>query len=129
MRRSIVRIFNPSVVDLAGDNIDIEILDIPGIEVELLEKFKARILKYEYELSSEKNGKTEYKCLKSKSWSLKVVVTDNEISFTCPGTKMYNSSLLFEAFQTSSELCDHDQLALLDCSRDKRWMNLENLQR
>ena len=119
MRRSIVRIFNPSVGGLVGDIIDIEALEIPIFEQELLEQFKTRILGYEYELSSEKNGITEYKCTKSKSWSLKIVVTDNEISFTCPLTKMFNSSLLFESFQTVSELCDHDRLAILDCSRDK----------
>ncbi|NNG41400.1 hypothetical protein HJP15_00345 [Pseudoalteromonas sp. NEC-BIFX-2020_002] len=129
MRRAIVRIFNPSVVKLSGDIIDIESLEIPKIEKELLQDFKTRILKYNYELCSEKKGITEYTSTKSKSWSLKVVVTENEISFTCPETKMFNSSLLFESFQTASELCDHDRLALLDCSRDKQWMNLAHLHR
>ncbi|MDB3935702.1 hypothetical protein N9383_03155 [Granulosicoccus sp.] len=128
MRKVIVRIFNPSVVGLAGNLIDIENLDIPSIDRDLLEQFRTRILKYEYELSSDKNGTTEFKCTKSSSWSLKVAVTSSEISFTCPSTKQFNASLLSESFQTASELCDHDRLALLDCSREKKWMNLEHLQ-
>lgn len=120
MRSAIIRIFNSDL----KDNNDIENLDsdsLSEIPNEVLEEFKNRLAKYDYELTKEKDGAYEYHYTANKNWSLKVVLNNKEITFTAPSTKQFNSSLVFEATQTASELCDRGNLAAY-YPKDGEWI-------
>lgn len=94
----------------------------PEISMEILALFRKRLTSYDYELTKETNGHSEYSYTASKSWSLKVDVSPNEIAFTSPLTKSFNSSLVFECLQTASEICDQADLAVYH-SKEKAWVN------
>lgn len=120
-RFRIARIFDKTVKSDSSEIMDADSESLPIIGPELLKKFKSRLVLYGYEFVREKDGVEEFKYTKSKSWGLRVMVSAREISFVCPSTRSYNHSLLFEAYQTSSELCDHGELVPLDV-RNREWM-------
>lgn len=126
MRQAIVRIFNPAMVTTHTRGVSVDERNAPDITQDLIDNFKNRLTGYEYELENDKDGVLEYSHTGTKSWSLQVVISKNEITFTCPSTKMFLATLILETLKTASQLCDHDKLAIY--YRDGRgWINNENL--
>lgn len=120
MRVSIVNIYDVSC-SKAEMNPSSE--SAPVIPADVLNAFEKRLLLYPYQLSKGEGLPRVYECTKSKGWSLKVEVDTNEIRFTAPETKSYNSSLVFECLQTACELCDNGKLAAFHV-RDKQWIGI-----
>jgi hypothetical protein len=120
MRVSIVKIYDASLLKKSrgampsGEK-------APAIPKKVLDAFEKRLQLYPYELSPGESPPRVYKYTKSKGWSLQVEVDANEIRFTAPETKSFNSSLIFECLQTASELCDSGKLAVFHV-RDEEWL-------
>lgn len=126
MRQAIVRIFNPAMVTTHVRGVGADECDAPDITQELIDNFKTRLTGYDYEFEKDKDGVLEYSHTGTKSWSLQVHISKNEIAFTCPTTKVFLTNLILETLKTASQLCDHDKLAIY--YRDGRgWINTENL--
>src|SRR5687767_50914 len=122
MRVSIVKIYDASISKLPGVNPSRE--NAPEIPRDVMDDFEKILQKYHYELNQGGELPRVYKYTKTKGWSLNVEVEANEIRFTTPLTKSYNSSMIFECLQTASELCDSGKLSIfhvkasewIDCS-------------
>lgn len=126
MRQAIVRIFNPSMVTTHTRGVSTDECNAPDITQDLIDNFKKRLTACNYEFNKDKDGVLEYTHTGTKSWSLHVLISKNEITFTCPTTKIFLSTLLFETLKTASRLCDHGKLAIY--YRDGRgWLNTEHL--
>lgn len=126
MRRAIVRIFNPIMATTHLQGVKLDEHDAPDITQDLIENFKNRLTGSDYEFVDNKDGVLEYRHTGSSSWSLEVVISKNEIAFTCPPKEMYILTLLYEALNTASKLCDHDKLAIYHCD-GRGWINSEHL--
>lgn len=126
MSRAIVRIFDPTMVTSHEKGVSSDDIDAPEITRDLIENFKNRLPANDYEYVENKDGVDEYRHTGSSSWSLRVLISKNEISFTCPPAQMFITNLLYEALRTASELCDHDKLAIYHC-HGRGWINSEHL--
>ncbi|MGI0119622.1 hypothetical protein [Zooshikella sp. RANM57] len=121
MRVKIVRIYDKSYATVKAWAEPFKD-EAPAIPEAVLVKFIERLSMYKYELIKNNNSLCEYLYSNSKYWSLKVQISKNEIAFTAPRTKSFNSSLVFECLQTASELCDTHNLAIY-FSKDRDWIN------
>lgn len=126
MRRAIVRIFNPTMATSHVRGVKPDESGAPEIKQELIENFKSRLTGNEYEFVNNKDGVLEYRHTGTNKWSLAVQISKNEIAFTCPPKQMFITNLLYEALQTASQLCDHDELAIYHCD-GRGWINTERL--
>lgn len=126
MRRAIVRIFNPSMATTHVKGVQADEHDAPEITQDLIDNFKSRLTGNDYEFVNKKDGVFEYRHTGTKKWSLGVLISKNEISFTCPPKEMFMFTLLYEALQTASQLCDHNKLAIYHCD-GRGWINTEML--
>ena len=126
MRQAIVRIFNPAMVTTHTRGVRADEQNAPDITQDLIDNFKTRLTGYEYELENDKDGVLEYSHTGTKSWSLQVLISKNEITFTCPTKKVFLTTLILETLKTASQLCDHDKLAIY-YGDGRGWINTENL--
>ena len=97
--------------------------DAPIISSSTSSHFKSKLTGFKYSLKNETEEHVQFKYTGSKSWGLLVEIENNQISFTAPLTKSYNSNLEFECLQTASELCDCGKLAIYH-EKNKEWINL-----
>jgi len=126
MRRAIVRIFDPTMATSHEKGVKTEETGAPEITPELIDNFKNRLPENDYEYVNNKDGVLEYRHTGTNKWSLQVLISKNEIAFTCPPAQMFISTLLYEALRTASQLCDHDRLAIYHCD-GRGWINTEHL--
>jgi len=126
MRQAIVRIFNPVMASTHVKGVKTEERGAPDITQELIDNFRTRLMGDNYEFVNAEDGVLEYRHTETKKWSLQVLISKNEIAFTCPSKQMFISTLLYEALRTASQLCDHDKLAIYHCN-GRGWINAEHL--
>lgn len=126
MRRAIVRIFNASMATTHMSGVRADEHDAPEIRQYLIDNFKHRLTSNDYEFVKKKDGVLEYRHTGNRKWSLKVLISKNEIAFTCSPKDMFMFTLLYEALQTASQLCDHNKLAIYHCD-GRGWINTEAL--
>ncbi len=126
MRSAIVRIFNPIVAMTHEKGVTLDEVDAPEITPELIDNFRNRLTGNDYEFVENKNGVLEYRHTGTTNWNLEVLISKNEIAFTCPPKQTFVLTLLYEALRTASELCDHDKLAIYHCN-GRGWINAEHL--
>jgi hypothetical protein len=107
-----IYIYEKSVKNVNMEDENIDPGNFPKIPREHVEKFKSRLLKYDYQLAHEGDDSVEYEHKNSK-WGIQVSIFENEISFSVPYWDD-SENAIFEALMTASELCDHGELVAYD---------------